>query len=353
MTDIKESKSQLQFYSYHNCNGNPKIKDCYKFEEQNFLNYPCIILIRLNAWNDYGNFTHFNGYYLNNKKNIIDVGTVKIIQNRKNCKTILPECFTILPKNEYFSKGELDYYANLNDLKQLHEIKKDILLALQDVLYNKYSRDQIVNISPILGSKYDESLYRGDNYQILISSDYVKFAIDMLDKIKHFLEVNEENDAFILNLIYGSVVTTLESYLGDAFKYYVLHNKIYYNKFIEQFKPDEIKKYELKELLPYVNNFSAFVDSVVKKNLNKIIFHNLEKVNALYKTVLNVELSPQIFEFSAAIENRHHIFHRNGRSLDNTPLEISNKDIVSLVRKTRFFIVEVEQNIKACTEHNK
>jgi len=289
---------------------------------------------------------------LNKLHNIQYIGIVKIIQD--NCvdfKTQLPFKFKTLEKNEFFSRGELDYYTNINSNSDLIPFKKDILVALQDVYFNKYTKEYIEKLSSILSIQYNRSLFRVDNYQINVSLEYSKLAIEMLNEIENFLSTYKENKSFILNLLYGSVVTTLEAYLGDAFKYNVLNNQLYFDKFIQFYNPNNAQKYELRELLRFKDSFSEFINDEIKSDLNKIIFHDLEKVNSLYKKILNVDLSKKLFEFISVIANRHDIFHRNGKDFDNNPLKIDSYDILDLIKNVKAFVIDTEKNLKACIDN--
>ena len=157
--DSKEEQSEnLSFYSYNECERIPEEEDFVSFIDDNFrdLNYPCILLVRNNGWNDYGYCTHFYVFYLSNQKEINSLGFIKIIQsNAPDFCTNLPHNFKLLPNDQYFSRGTLSFY---NKLKSFPEIKDMLLSSLNDIHYHNYTKEHISKIEggDLIGA-YDNS----------------------------------------------------------------------------------------------------------------------------------------------------------------------------------------------------
>lgn len=352
IVDQKENQSKtsetLTFYSFHDWKNTLEIPDSVIVKTINLKNikYPCLILIRNNGWNDYGNFTHFYTLYLSNEQDIISLGIVKIIQsNAINFHTKLPTEFASLSKSEFFSRGTLSFYKQL---KSLGELKNTILSALNDIHYHNYAKEHISKIEGgcLLGA-YENSLFRDDLYDLEVSSEYAKNSLDMLNKISgcvtSLLTLEEQKQGVIRKLLYGSVITTLETYLGDAFKYHVINNKSYFYSFLKNYEfPKGEKKYNLKELGLHGNQIGEFIEDKVKEIMNHIIFHKLELVNKLYKDILNISLPSKWSDFQDAIQKRHDIFHRNGKNIIGNDLDIQFQDISVLIMQVKKFISEME-----------
>ncbi len=335
----------LIFYSYYKCIKSPKEEDCINFKKNNpEIKYPCLILMRVNNWNDYKYYTNFDIFYLPNKDEVIELGIVKIIQSKaKDFYTILPDKFEQLSKNEFFSRGTLSFY---NELKSLEKIKNIILSSLNDIYYHHYTKEGLSKIDMSLLVPYEQSLFRDDFYDLDVASEYAKNSLNMLYKIKNCVaslsKLDENNQKVIRKLLYGSVITALESYLGDAFKYHVINNKSYFYSFLKNYDFKGEKKYDLNELGLHGNKIGEFIENRIKEIMNNIIFHKIELVNELYKQILNIDLLPMIMDFREAIQKRHDIFHRNGKNITGIDLNIQSYDILTLISQVKKFISETE-----------
>ena len=348
---MEEIDNSIKFYSFHACERTPEKSDCVEFKRNNSdIDYPCLILMRFNNWNDYGFYTKFSTYYLRNKdEEIIFLGYIKIIHTQaENGYTTLPDNFKSLSKNKFFSRGTVLFYNRLNSLG---EFKNIILSALNDIHYKGYTKEHISEIEGgcLLGA-YENSLFRDDSYEfdsLEVSSEYAKNSLDMLSKIEACENLcsplEETNRKVIMKLLYGSVITTLESYLGDAFKYQVINNKNYFYSFLINYKfPQGEKKYTLKELGLHGNKIGEFIENKVEEILNNIIFHKLKYVNELYKDILDIDLPSRWVDFLEPVQKRHDIFHRNGKNIAGVDLDIEYIDIYGLILKTKKFIDETE-----------
>jgi len=348
----KENQSKtsetLTFYSFHDCVRIPEESDYVTFKKTHFknINYPCLILIRYNGWNDFGYFTHFNTLYLPNEQDIIPLGDVKIIQSgAMNFNTNLPTEFKDLSKNKFFSRGTLSFYKKL---RSLGELKNTVLSALNDIHYHDYTKEHISNIDGgCLLKPYEDSLFRDDFYDLEVSSEYAKDSLEMLDKISGCVTslstLDEPKQEVIRKLLYGSVITSLEIYLGDAFKYHVINNKSYFYSFLKNYEfPKGEKKYNLKELSLHGNKIGEFIVNKVKEIMNNIIFHKLELVDELYRDILNINLPSTWIDFQDAIKKRHDIFHRNGKNIVGNDLNIQSHEVSALITQVKKFISEME-----------
>src|SRR4030042_4614925 len=347
------AKVNLNFYSFHDCVGTPSAADCTSCKERKpDIKYPCIILIRYNNWNDYTYRSHFETFFLPKKDTMTRLGEIMIIQSKaKDNDTVLSNEFEILPKKEYFSRGTFSFYKKFETLK---EIKNEVLAALNDIHYHPYTKEYIAKVDPELAKPWDLSLFRYNVNELDVSSQYARNSLDVLDKIRSCVEslpkLDEDNQKIIRKLLFGSVITALESYLGDAFKYHVINNKNYFYSFLQNYEfPKGDKKYDLKELGLQGSKIAEFIENRVKEIMNNILFHNVVLVTELYKDILNIDLQSSIMDFREAIQKRHDIFHRNGRNIAGIELDIQSAEIIALIDQAKKFICETERIIAAQT----
>src|SRR4051794_16984962 len=92
---------------------------------------PCVSLTA-DSWNDFGYATLFLVKYFTADEEI-ELGQVKISNDKQPPKTKLEDEFAELDAN-YFSLGQsLAYYENIRKLKK--DIREDILASLRDVVF--------------------------------------------------------------------------------------------------------------------------------------------------------------------------------------------------------------------------
>jgi hypothetical protein len=343
-------KTKIKFYSYYDSKRTPNHTDAFNFKiKKTDIVFPCIVLVRCNNWNDYGFHSHFETFYLPDNKDIVELGAVKIIQSKAvNCDTKLPDEFDELSKKEFFSRGALSFYNKLNSFGDIKDI---VLSALNDVHFNRYSKEYICEVDNDLRYPYDNSLFRDDSSELEVSSDYAKYSLDILEKITSCVaslsKLDDKEQKIIRKLLYGSVITSLETYLGDAFKYRVINNESYYSSFLMNYRFEDKKKYNLKELGLQGAKIGEFIKQKVKENLNNIIFHKVDLVKTLYREILNIDLPSTVMDFQDSIQKRHDIFHRNGKDIAGFDLNIQSSDITALIVLVKKFIIETEKIMAA------
>lgn len=103
-------------------------------KEPNVEKYPYFVLEKDN-WDDFGHKTQFMISFYRNKKDIIFLGQIKIL-DLENDTTILPNKFRSLNENRYCSLGQSrDYYLSLKKIE--NEIDITVLLNnLNDITHN-------------------------------------------------------------------------------------------------------------------------------------------------------------------------------------------------------------------------
>ena len=96
-----------------------------------------------------------------------------------------------------------------------------------------------------------------------------------------------------------------------------------------------------------------FVEDKVKAIMDKTSFLKLDKVIEMYQDVFSIKLPDTWINFKDAIDNRHFIFHKNGKNMLGKELEISTQDISTLIKQVRNFISTMEINFSAHIKEKK
>jgi len=120
-------------------------------------NYPknakSIVFLTWDNWNDFAYYTLFGIFYVNEKSEKIELGSIKIgFLAQKEGERVLSEGVEFRQIGpHFFSMGtDVEYYERLNDLGE--EIKKNILVGLNDIaydtdLYKEAIQEQVTKIS--------------------------------------------------------------------------------------------------------------------------------------------------------------------------------------------------------------
>ena len=127
-------------------------------------------------------------------------------------------------------------------------------------------------------------------------------------------------------LLFANVITTLETFLSDTFINSILQDPKLIQQLLDSSPEFKKENVPLREVL----REAAAIQERVKRYLLDIVWHNVGKVQALYRDVLNVKFGHEIGIVGAAIPTRHDIVHRNGRTKEGQEVSISGADVVRL-----------------------
>ncbi len=146
----------------------------------------------------------------------------------------------------------------------------------------------------------------------------------------------------INRLVFSQQVTALEAYLGDTLKNEVFRDQIAMQRLVDQ--DDDLKKE--KFTLTEISNDPRLVEQKVREHLRGIMYHNLARVDVLYRIAFGfriLHLTPDRSSLFAAVLLRHDCVHRNGSDKDGQVLEVFTK---TFVRKTADLIRDLVQSIE-------
>lgn len=178
-----------------------------------------------------------------------------------------------------------------------------------------------------------------------VNTDYYNVFIENIKNIKVLNSISDVTEAnvreYLKNMLFANVITSLETYLCDAFINTVKSDKIYLRKFVESFDNFKKEKFELQELFVYYDN----INEKATKAMLDVIYHDLPKVRGMYADTLNVTL-PDLSLIYKAVLKRHDFVHRNGKTKDGVKHNVETKDITELCQLIETFVSEVNEQIK-------
>lgn len=185
-------------------------------------------------------------------------------------------------------------------------------------------------------------------YSSQISNYYMEFitSTTSIEELCNSVIVEDGSKRIkFYNMLYSSIITSLETYLGDAIKYNINQKKMFLRNFVENF--DDYKKTGCK-----INNIITLYETLedrVDETLIGLMYHNLSRIGVIYKITFNIDFPP-IDELSASVNIRHDLVHRNGKMKDGTVRNISKKDILELKQKTYEFIKYIDDQFTRVLE---
>lgn len=178
-------------------------------------------------------------------------------------------------------------------------------------------------------------------------------------KIEELLiEISHEtisNKQYLISILYANVVTLLESYLSETFINLVLNSEIYIRKFVETFHDYQKEGFKLKDLYKKYES----IESIVAKSITEVIFHNIPKVEGMYRDTLNITFPKDLKKIHCAIKKRHDIVHRNGKTnnrklMDSRNGKITNSNLLTIDKyDVKDILIDVELFIEGIEEQVK
>ncbi len=144
-------------------------------------------------------------------------------------------------------------------------------------------------------------------------------------------------------MVFAQQVSALEAYLGDTLMRGVEANKDALQRLIETDKELLAEKVTLAEI---AKNPDLLKDRV-KSHLRGVLYHNLQKVDFLYRTAFSIRIlgsKDENAHLLQAIQQRHHCVHRNGMDQDGNRLTVFTPQYVQQTADRMKALVDRVQN---------
>ena len=184
------------------------------------------------------------------------------------------------------------------------------------------------------GYMLDNSSVLTKHYKLFVKN---LFSIESIIKEVDF-SMPSYNKTF-LRLAYSSIITSLEAYLSDYFMERVLASEDKMDKLFRNAKEFKNRKMSINEALIFSDRKSKEVEQYI----HDVIWHNLPKVEHLYRKVLSIEFDSTLSEdINRHISVRHDIVHRNGRCKDGRIHHIDKVKVEECLASVKNFIEKIE-----------
>jgi len=162
--------------------------------------------------------------------------------------------------------------------------------------------------------------------------------IEELNKVQLPSDLNLQKRMWYM--IYGNIITSLETYLCDRFLSLVDGNKDHFRRFVGTFHEFKSKKFTLSDF--YVA--SEQLESNVVEAIKSVLYHDLPKVSGMYRDTFDIEF-PSFGEAYKICLIRHDVVHRGGKTKDGEFHEINSDSIKQAVKTCLDFVEELEKQL--------
>ncbi|MCK6599925.1 MAG: hypothetical protein L6Q37_16290, partial [Bdellovibrionaceae bacterium] len=175
-----------------------------------------------------------------------------------------------------------------------------------------YNRNELQELQWIIESnEHREVLYK---------------QLDIVKELKESIQVSSILSASLNIMIYAHIVAAIEGYLSASYIHTVLNSKALFNRLC--FTDPQLKdlKFDICDLL----NKENLIEEHVSKYLNDVIFHRVDKIKLMFKSVLDHDFG-DLGWFGKAVSIRHDCVHRAGITKERESINIKDEEIDELI----------------------
>lgn len=155
------------------------------------------------------------------------------------------------------------------------------------------------------------------------------------------LSLDQVSRGLLNRLLYTNVISSLETFLSDSFVGVISRNKSLLRRFVETNTDFQSQKICLSDVFKECE----ILEKKVMKYLADMVWHNLQKAMAIYKSALSIDFPKNRSFIFEAINIRHDLIHRNGYTKEGVAIAISETQIHDLILEVRALAADVNAKI--------
>ena len=150
--------------------------------------------------------------------------------------------------------------------------------------------------------------------------------------------------AVIQRMIFAETISSMEAYLGDTLQQAVLYSAKAMQRLTVKDKELSTEKVSLNVILANPN----VVSDKVRTYLKGLLYHNLPKIEAMFKIALEVDIFPDEdlkVRLLGIVQIRHDVVHRNGKDKDGEEHSFPTAWVTEAMENVRTFVEHVEASV--------
>lgn len=191
----------------------------------------------------------------------------------------------------------------------------------------------------------DEEYYDyEEQYEAIIANK--AFYDSFHNEIKNVKQLNELEvgsaslQTVLFRQLYITAIGALETFLSETFINLTDENEDYFRKFVETYPNFKERKFQLNEIYNEYNKLRE----TAKKEMLEVIYHNLAKVKNMFNSTFKIDF-PDITELSKAVNTRHDLVHRNGKTKEGADVLIKKDTIEDLLNTILDFVEQIAKSL--------
>lgn len=141
--------------------------------------------------------------------------------------------------------------------------------------------------------------------------------------------------------IYISVFGALEYYLYCSFLNHVCRNYDIYTKVLHECSDTFERLADRQERIVLKGDDSLTKEKIFIEKSQIIVYHNIKKVNKLFKSAFGVDNC--LSELEDEIEIRHDLVHRMGRNIEGNKIIINREQVYELIEKVKSIVDNIKK----------
>lgn len=175
--------------------------------------------------------------------------------------------------------------------------------------------------------------YELDDYYLYDAIGSVQKPYEQLvtsvDNLKAMMAISlpENQKQILLKMMFVNIITLLEAFLSEYFISRIETEPDSLKKFVESNLEFKNTKFLMSEVYKVKEN----IYKTVKEYLVEMIWHNIPKVNNLYIVAFNINFSEKIGCLMKAINKRHDLVHRAGKTKEGEEITLTKDEVFSFM----------------------
>jgi hypothetical protein len=149
------------------------------------------------------------------------------------------------------------------------------------------------------------------------------------------------------NLVFASVISSLETFLWETLVYWVDHDEDVVRRLITDhphFRNEDVKLHTILDISDPI----GFARTKIRSHMQTTVWHRWDKVASLYQFAFKIRI-PSVEGFTEAIKIRHDIVHRSGQTVDGVEHAVTVDAISTLSAQVLAFANEMDRKIADAT----
>lgn len=169
-----------------------------------------------------------------------------------------------------------------------------------------------------------------------------------ISNVRQLNDIQLESPELLIVLkrqLYITAIGALETFLSETFINVTNENSDYFRNFVETYPNFKERKFQLNEIY---GEYDKLQDTA-KKEMLEVIYHNLAKVRNMYVSTFKIEF-PDISELSKAVNTRHDLVHRNGKTKDGADVTVNKEIVTELLNQISIFVEHISKSLNLKNE---